>query len=58
MKPQEDNMPIQTKEEIAQIKEQITYYFSQELQYDESIMGSMKRKQIEKMLINWANENK
>jgi len=49
---------MKPKKEIAQIKEQIKYYFSQELRYDESLVGSMRRKQIEKMLINWAKENK
>jgi hypothetical protein len=58
MKPQKEEPTMESNKEIAQIKEQITYYFSQELQYDESIIGSMKRKQIERLLINWATENK
>jgi hypothetical protein len=58
MNPQYEDKPMKPKKEIAQIKEQIKYYFSQELRYDESLVGSMRRKQIEKMLINWAKENK
>lgn len=38
------------------IKNYISRFFSQELQQDKSLGGSMERKQLEKWLLNWANE--
>jgi hypothetical protein len=58
MKPLKEDKPMKSQNEIAQIKEQIKYYFSQELQYDQSLIGGMRKKQIEKSLISWAKENK
>tara|TARA_R110000868_G_scaffold103681_6_gene285354 strand:+ start:773 stop:982 length:210 start_codon:yes stop_codon:yes gene_type:complete len=36
------------------IKAYIVRFFSKELQHDESIAGSMERKQLQKWLLAWA----
>ena len=33
-------------------------YFSQDLQYDETIAGAMERKQLQKWLLDWAGDRK
>lgn len=38
------------------IKAYIMRYFSDDLQYDESIGGAMERKQLQKWLTNWAKD--
>lgn len=58
MKPQSEDRPMKSEKEIAQIKGQIKFYFSDELQHDESIVGALKRNQIVRNLLNWAKENK
>jgi hypothetical protein len=41
---------------IKDIKHLINELFSTELQYDESIPAGMRRKEIERMLIEFANQ--
>ena len=38
------------------IKAYIKRYFSDDLQHDETIAGSMERKQIQKWLLTWAKD--
>lgn len=38
------------------IKAFIKRYFSDDLQYDESIAGAMERKQLQKWLLDWAGD--
>lgn len=40
----------------ASIKAYINRYFSQDLQYDESIAGAMERNQLRKWLLAWAKD--
>lgn len=42
----------------ASIKAYINRYFSQDLQYDETIAGAMERKQLQKWLLDWAGDRK
>ena len=43
-------------DKIEYIKLCIVKFFSEELQQDESLGGSMERKQLKKCLITWANK--
>lgn len=40
----------------ASIKAYINRYFSQDLQYDETIAGAMERKQLQRWLLAWAGD--
>jgi len=51
----EIQFPITTSE-VRRIKNYIKLYFSSELQKDDSLTGAMKRRQLEKWLIQWAQE--
>jgi hypothetical protein len=42
---------------IKYIKICIVKFFSEELQQDKSLGGSMERKQLKKWLLSWANKN-
>lgn len=39
------------------IKAYIKRYFSDELQYDETITAAMERNQLKKWLLGWANDS-
>jgi hypothetical protein len=54
----EKNIEELDSEEIHNVKKQILFYFSDALQNDESLSASMKKRQIIRCLLNWANENK
>lgn len=43
-------------DDIQYIKVCIVKFFSEELQHDKSLGGSMERKQLKKWLLTWANK--
>lgn len=42
--------------DIKTIKNYISRFFSHDLRVDQSLGGSMERKQLEKWLLNWASQ--